>query len=142
MSSLSSQGKKLGKIVLICIISILIIFLGINFLDNKENTLNKSDAKILERKANSNDIEIDISYKFPISSKIMVTPYVDIEDFELRLDFYNSSNVVVYTKYVEFGDIHSGRHYERSISLLDLNLSAITSDGIYYSVSRGTVHLL
>lgn len=135
----SSCSSCLGKVLLFFAIIALLGFLGINGFMNRANTQNKSNTNILERKANIKDIEITESYKFPISIKITITPNVDIEDLELRIDFYNSSNEILYTKYVEFGDVKSGSHYEENVSVLDLDISVISSEKSSYSVSRGTV---
>ena len=132
----------LGKFLIAVLVLLAIVILGFNGMMNRANTDNKSNPTILERKATIKDIELEESYKFPVSIKLTVTPNVDIRDLELQLEFYNSSGETVSTKYIELGNVSSVNHYEETISVLDLDISAISSERCAWSVSRGTVKLL
>ena len=128
-----------GKSILIFILVIVLILVACNFFMNQANKTNTSRPSLFERKANSDDISIEPSYKFPVSINITVTPNVNIQDLELRLDFYNKSGKIVYTKFVNYGNVFYTRQYTESISLFDLDISIIATDSVIYSVSRGTV---
>lgn len=133
--------KKLGKTLLTFLIIGIILLVIINITENADNTENKSKANIFERKATLEDINIDVSYKFPVSVKVTVTPTVDIKDLELELIFYNSAGHVVYSKYIEYGTVSAGRHYEESVSVFDLDISIIATKGTHFFVSRGTASI-
>lgn len=124
-----------GAIVLLCLI-------GFNLLQDK-NGVNNSNPNLFERKATVQDITLQESYSFPVSVKYTITPKADIEDLEIKIDFLTSSGELLGTQYLEIGDVSSGRHYTKTMSITQLSASeALLAKKCRWSVSRGTISLL
>lgn len=130
----------LGRILIFLLILAIIGLVGFNYLQKKDTT-NKSSPNLFQRKVSMKDIEIDEKYSFPIDVKLEVTPTCDISDLEIQITFYDTHKNILTTEYYSFGDVKSGRHYDRTIRLTDLDIEAFLANSCTYTVSRGVTSL-
>lgn len=138
-----SERKKsfLSRIIITLLILTIVGLVGFNIFQKKSITTNKSSPNLFERKALVEDIEVRENYNFPTSVKFTITPNSDIDDLELQINFLDSSKKVLAVKYIEVGNVISGKHYEQTMDLLDLDFEAVLTTSCEWTVSRGLIDL-
>lgn len=131
-----------------CLVKLLVFLLimaglglgGFNIFQRVAIKPNKSSPGLFERKAIVQDLQIEESYSFPVSIQLTITPAYDIEDLEIQIDFLDSSGKLLGTQYLEIGDVESGQHYKKKMSITDLTVSeALLAKNCRWTVSRGLI---
>ncbi len=130
------------KLLIGLVILAVLALVGFNIIQNQVNTNNNTNTGIFERKATINDLDIDSSLGSLTSIELNITPKVDIQDLELKIELHDRSGAIIKTHYEELGNVTSGRHYTVKISLFELGITnTLSSDACFYTVSRGCVSL-
>lgn len=101
------------------------------------------ETKILTRKATMNDINIDTSQELSLNVNYIMIPYSDIDNLELKFQYYDKDRKLVTTKTKTIGNIKEGTQYTISISFTEFNFFDLFKIN-YTSVSivNGTVSLI
>lgn len=97
---------------------------------------------ILTRKANLNDIYIDLSPEFSMNMEYKINPNVNINKLELKFSFYDKNNKLLTSKTKYVGSVKKNNTYSVTINLFEFSFAQIlTIDKVRAEISSGTVPL-
>ncbi len=86
------------------------------------------------------DVNIRVDGMSMLSINIVITPQVNIDDFEIELRFYDDNYKLIDTIRQSFGDVKKGQQYNLPITTAELLYQAITTDNIGVSV-KGNISI-
>lgn len=114
------------KAVLIPLMIVILIFGFCSFiaqiLINKDNN---DTPTLITRKATINDINIQKDESNLVSIEMIIVPKRDIEDLEITVNYFSSSNKLLKTVTENFGDVKKNGRYTKQVYITDFSVSQI-----------------
>lgn len=138
----SCCSSCLVKILITLLVLVVLAFGGFNIFQRIAIKTNTSSPNLFERKATIKDISVSETYSFPANVKLVITPFADIEDLEIQLNYLDASGNVLQTQFEKIGNVERGKQY--SVTIWITNMSASTALKLHscvYTVSRGLIDL-
>lgn len=133
----SKKSHNIFISLIVCILVIAVVSWVIQLSTNKDNS---DTPTLITRKATINDITINSNENNIISIEMTITPKYDIDDLEITVNYYNSSNVLLKTITKNIGNVKKDGKYTEQVYITDFSLSQILElSYCKYKVTGGTV---
>ncbi|MCL2798427.1 MAG: hypothetical protein FWD58_10330 [Firmicutes bacterium] len=142
----SSLKKKYGCIITTVIFLIIGIIITASLIAycQRENEDNTYTPPIITnpviRNATLDDITFNINYDFSLSIDIIVTPKVNIDNLEMRFDFYDKNSTLLTSKTTALGNVKKNTDHTIKFTLSEFSLTQLLNiTGCSYYITKGTV---
>lgn len=138
--SKDDNSKKSHNIFIPLIVCILVIAVVAWIFQSSTNKDNTDTPTLTTRKATINDISITSNENNIISIEMTITPKYDIDNLEITVNYYSSSNNLLKTISKNIGDVKKDGKYTEQVYITDFSFSQIMElSYCKYKVTGGTV---